>query len=154
MKEGKRKEVKFNELQSPRLVLNPKHKSQYETICNCGTAALSIMTGLSVNYLQKLCKNRSYWYIEDMLKLLRKRKYKVVEVTRKNVLYNREWYHDRVNSQHCVLMFLKMDEKEYSAFVMHRNVTWHNFRQEVVDSLYMLNRPIEEVYIIHHPKWK
>ena len=154
MQEGIKKKVQFSRMTSPDLILKPTYKHQDDD-CNCSTAALSMLTNLTVPFIQSQCKSRSkeYWYIEDVIKFLEKRKFKVTELTKRTVT-NRFWLDKSITSNHCLLLFLKMDAQENSALIMHKDKIWHNFSLVKSDKLYFINHPMEHVYIIEHSRWK
>lgn len=156
MKTGHIKTTNFDQLESKKLRLElPVEWRQYRTISNCATAALSLLTGLSPNYVQSLCKypGKNGWYIEDMVTFLDKRGYSVTEVTRKSVT-NVYWQTHPLNKKHCLLVVSWMNTEETSALVLHNNKSWHNLNQERTSPMYFLNKPTHSVYIIQHPSWK
>lgn len=153
MKTGTITATTFDKLASPNLALKPKRRD-YDECSNCGSAALSTITGLSVKFVHSMCKDPDgiFWHFDDIVKFLKKRNYTVVEVT-KNSVTNVFWRERPLTPNHCLLMFLKMDTEWYSAFVMHKNICWHNFEKEKVDNLFLINKPTDRVYIVHHKKW-
>lgn len=155
MKEGINKELSFKRYESRRLNLKlPTKFSQYNSICNCGTAALSLLTGMEPNYVQDKCTYESGdgWYSEEMVKFLRNRKFKVVEVTKHNVtkVY---WKDYPLTNNHCLLIISQMDSHECSAVVVHKNKLWHNMKETNLSPIFFLNKPTIDVYIVSHSKW-
>src|ERR1035437_4056135 len=150
MSEGGVKYQNIHRLASSELVLNSKPYRGIETH-DCGTAALCLITGISPDYINSLsrCRGKKSWYFDDMVEFLRKRKFDVVELTKKSVT-NVPWTFEPVTRNHCLLMFLKMDKKEYSAFVMHKGVGYHNMHRQKIDGLFLMNKPTEHVFIVSH----
>ena len=156
MKTGSVKTTNFDNLKSKKLKLVlPKNSSQYDTISNCATAAISLITGLSPRYIQRYCKYpaKNGWYIDDMVEFIRGKGYKVVEVT-KNSVTNVFWKSHPLTSDHCLLVISRMNTEEFSALVIHKGKTWHNLLIEPSSNLFFLNKPTLNVYIIQHLKWK
>lgn len=156
MKDGSIKITLFDDLRSPRLNLKePKLSYQYHDLSNCGTAALSLLTGLSPNFVQSKCTypGKDGWAVSKMVQFLKQRNFKVIEVT-KNSVTNVYWENRPIRTDHCLLVISHMNTTEASALVMHKGVTWHNLRTEDMDDLFFINKPTQNVYIVQHPKWK
>src|ERR1035437_1746447 len=141
MREGITKYQPINNLASPKLVLDVKPYRTLDTH-DCGTAALCLLTGMSPNYINSLsrCRDKTAWYFDDMIAFLKKRKYDVVELTRRSVT-NVHWESEPVTANHCLLMFLKMNKTDYSAFIMHKGVGYHNMHRQKIDGLFLMNKP-------------
>ena len=156
MKTGKVKSTRFKDLRSRKLNLQlPPSSYQYDSISNCATAALSILTQLTPKYVQSKClyPGKKGWYNDDMVKFLQERNYKVVEVTRNSVT-NVYWEDHPLTNDHCLLVVSWMNTEEASALVIHKGKAWHNLRNEHnMSHLYFLNKPTVSVFIIQHPKW-
>lgn len=156
MKEGINTHIKFHKYESPYLKLKqPKNSYQYKNISNCGTAALSLLTGLTPNYVQSKCTYDpgDGWYGDDMVKFLRNRGYYVVEVTKKNVT-NTDWKDYPLTPNHCLLIITTVEKEECSAIVVHKNKLWHNLKTEDFTPLFFLNKPTVQVYIVSHNRWR
>ena len=156
MTEGRRNNIDFARLESPWLSIKPKKLSftEYDNIPNCGTSAISLLTGLSMRFVDSFNPigfGIKYWYFCDIIKFLKSRGFITIEVTKRSVT-NSFWCDTPITQNHCVLMLLKMDADEYSVYVMHKGIIWHNFSREKIDALYLLNKPTEQVYVVQHPK--
>ena len=156
MKEGYAKNIDFRRLTAPklRLVASRQQRREYATISNCGTAALSLITGISPIEIQSHCpmEDKEGWCADQMERFLKKAGYTVKELTRRTV--NNVWWTLRpITDDHVLLMVVRVNLDEYSAAVVHRGELWHNMYKERLNGLYFLNKPTETVLLVHHPSW-
>ena len=106
MREGIIKKVDFDTLASPDLNIVPNANAKRYYLgtegSNCSTGAISLLTGLSIQFIDSLNPGPSndYWYIEDVVKFLRQRDFKVVEVTKRNVTNIDSWKDGHISANH------------------------------------------------------
>ncbi len=154
MKEGypTKRPTKWTKFYADKLDLNERKKSfDFES---CGSAALSLITGISVKTVEKSCPEPlTGWYTTNMIKYLRKKGYKVIEMS-KNRILSSDYYLPRLHKAHCILINAHTDMQENSAYVLHAGEIWHNFiKIENPGPLFFLNIPTQDVLLVWHPKW-
>ena len=154
MKKGKIEKIDWNKYKAPDLNLRLPNKKDLDCI-SCGSISLSILTGLSPKFIEKYCPNPKHgWYTSRIKKFLLSRGYTVLDVTKRNVT-NTVFFNYPVTSEHCLLLLMKVDKDDYSTFIAHKNSLWHNFDDwsEDYNPLLFINKPVEDVMVIWHPKW-
>ena len=125
------------------------HSKDWHT---CGTAALTMLTGLDPKVIEKghvpSILERDGLDYAAVRKILTKHGYSIYPITKSGI---RKF--PRLRSDHCLLIDGIIDPEENSWLVMHKGTLWHNFHVERVDPLYFFNNPTECVYLVWHPKW-
>lgn len=114
----------------------------------CGASALAVLTGEN----PKSMKSRPDWDKQFMARHLRKRGFKVKELTRFGVT-NRQFAEYPIDGKHVILACCKFNETEASWVVVHRNKLYHNFEKSKLRPYEFLNHPIISAFIVMHPKW-
>ncbi len=154
MKEGHptKRPTNWKKYYADKLDLNKRKKSfSYKS---CGSAALSLITGISVKTIEKSCQDPNIgWYTTNMIKYLRSKGYTVIEMS-KNRILSSDYHQSRLHNAHCILINAHTDIEENSAYVSHAGDVWHNFiKIEDPGPLFFLNLPTQDVLLIWHPKW-
>lgn len=153
MQEGKIQYIDWSQYSAPSLNLIPRKNNNYEYI-SCGTASLSLITGLSTRFIEKHCKNPKVgWYTKRAIEFLRNRGFTAVELTKNRITCLNYGYSFPITKNHCLMINAKMDKKENSMFLLHKDKIWHHFEPESSNSLFFLNKPTQDVFVIWHPKW-
>lgn len=131
------------------------------TFDTCGSGALSLLTGIAPDKIDKSRPRGSiHWFYRTMYKFLRSKGYRVREITRcdmtKGFLPLR-----RIQPEHVVLLVLDLCQDmdspsipEASYFVVHRGRVWHNFEAEKLSPLLFLNHPIFRAALVVHRDWR
>jgi len=120
---------------------------------SCGTAALSLITGISPKNVEKYCPDAwKGWYTSRVIKFLRMKGYKVIEVT-KNSVTNTYWQMMPIGYQHCLIVTAHTNQDDASMFVLHKGNIWHNFHKNRDNALLFINKPTQDVLLVWHKKW-
>lgn len=115
----------------------------------CGATALSLLTGKDPFSFGR----KDHWSSRFMYAYLRKRRFKIAELTMRNVTNFKTWLHP-VTANHVVLASLKLIRGEASWVIFYDNMLYHNFDILTFDALEFLNHPIMTACLLQHPTWK
>lgn len=154
MQEGRKREINWEDWTAPKLYINPTKVDTLNYI-SCGSTALSLLTQLPLKQVESYNPNpKRGWSTTRAIRFLRNKGYKTLEVTKMSVT-NTYWFKTPLKPDHCLLLNVRLDVKENSMMVCHKNVLWHNFETiDELSNLYFLNKPTQDVIIITHPKWR
>lgn len=143
-----RKVLDFSNYLAPNI--NLFNRTTYETYYSCGSAALSLITGIDVLKVEKGCLNPLRgWPTTTAVKWLRKKGYVVIELSKDGVLtHNHHEY--LIHDNHVLLINARVEKKENSMFVVHKHYIWHNFEYECLSPLFFINRPTQDVLLVWH----
>jgi len=157
MLEGRknRERVDWAKLESPNLDMRKRRYYGLKQFKSCGTSAISMVTGLTVNTIDKHNNNSADWAWDDTERFLTARGYTCTEVTKKGIC-DTWWQNHNLTEDHilwcCCRMGTHQGVADYSAVVIHRGAIWHNF-ERIIDPLFFLNKPTEYVVVISHEKY-
>lgn len=121
----------------------------------CGTAAISMLTGLHPKVIDKnLPKKSKYWTDKAMVSYLKKLGYGVKEITIERVVKNKILNKMPINYQHVWLVgqWVYSDDGTWS--IVNGGARYHNFEMEPLSPFEFLNNPTDTVYAITHKKWE
>ncbi len=151
----KKKGVDWKGYESPKLNLKDRKAFGWDSYISCGSAALSLITGLSPTTVEKSCPHpKTGWYTSRVIKFLRAKGYTVIEISKKDVL-NSYCLDFPINKNHCLLMNVRMDNKENTMFVTHKGKLWHHYECEpYFNNLFFINKPTQDVLLIFKKDWK
>lgn len=155
MKERSRSpiDINFDDYLSPSLdLLKAKRYSVNHYAC-CASACISMITGANPIDIDS-CWTKPFEgaRTKEVIALLKAARFNVVELTKQSVL-NTEWYNCPLQLDHCLLVNCCVNREENSMVIMHKGEIWHNFKRERNPSLYFLNKPTQDVLLVHHKKW-
>lgn len=120
----------------------------------CGTAAISVLTGIHPKTVDKyLPKNTDAWSDLEMKRFLRKRGYKVTEITVARVTQDWCIKIPPITHNHVLLLGQEIYLGEATWSVVNKNSRYHNFEWEPLSPLEFINNPTMTVYAITHKKW-
>jgi hypothetical protein len=122
---------------------------------SCGSAALSLLTNIKVETIEKFCPNpKRGWTTSRIIKYLKLKGYTVIELSKGGILSHGYWGDDALTKSHCLLINAHADSEENSLFIMHKNKVYHHFHlQSEDDPLFFFNKPTQDVLLIYHKKW-
>ena len=121
----------------------------------CGSHALSMLTGKSLDYFAKELKRSSkldWWTDRNICRWLRKNEYTVVSVTMADVLHN-SWNWRPLGNDHVLLVSQNMNRMEGTWALLNKGNYYHVGDKEKTHPLEFMNNPLTAVYIIYHEKW-
>jgi len=146
------KNIKWDNYLSPKFVPFIKDDYKWST---CGTPTLSLITGISCRTVEKYKPiKRKHWSNVSFKRFLINRNYTIIEVTKRNITKVNYWEFYPLKPDHLIILNLEMDEKEASWFLLHKNNLYHNkFREDNFNSLFFLNKPPQNVFLVYHKKW-
>ncbi len=157
-----RQKVDWSTFESPKAYELLYHRSfqhsngDYNT---CGTGALSILTGIKPQTVEKMLpKSSEHWSDQAAIHYLKHRKFKVVQLSKfgiTNLDADGFDYQDQpLNKNHVLLCCLLVCRNEASWFVITNNVVFHNFCRDDLDALFFVNKPSQSSYLVTHHSWK
>ena len=146
------KYIKWEDYYSPNFKPNLDDDYDWGT---CGSPILSMITGLKPKTVEKYKpKTQRHWTTRAVKNYLINKGYTVIEVTRINVT-NTHWIDYPLTSEHVIILNLEMDSCEASWFLLYDNTLYHNKYEETeFNCLFFLNKPPQNVLVVHHPKWE
>lgn len=148
------KRIDWRSYESPSLMLDQKKTFYHIPYKSCGSASLSLITGLSPGVIERSCPNPKIgWFTTRAVKFLKEKGYSVIELSKENIL-NAGWPAYPLNENHCLLMNVRVDSMENSMFVVHKGKVWHHYDPTTLDGLFFLNKPTQDVLLVYHKKWK
>ncbi len=149
---GSIKKIRWDSYSSPYLKI--KSRTNNHDWNTCGSATLSLITGLAPGFIEKsLPKTVKHWSTLTMNKYLNSLGFTTITVS-KNSIVNTEWTNYPLTPKHCLLLNVRCDLKENSWYVLHDNVLWHNlYRDENFNPMFFLNKPTQDVTLVWHPAW-
>lgn len=157
MLDGKYKNIPWHYYLARNLNLLPVadkfSKVNYNT---CGSAAISVLTGLNPQFIEKkLPKNRIHWTDSSLSFFLQNRGYKVIPVTKRGItnISGNSWCKYPLGENHCILANCRVCYEEASYFVVHKGLKYHNFEVTFIDPLFWLNKPTSTAFVVWHPNW-
>lgn len=136
---------------------NKFNGTDYKT---CGSAALSMFTGMHPRSVEKLVPKTAtdgHWTDRSIVSFLKKRGYTVKQLSRRGVTNldpQYEWERMPLRPYHVLLCGLLMCRNEGSWLVVHANQSFHNFKIETLDPLLFVNKPSDSIYLVTHKSWK
>jgi len=121
---------------------------------SCGSATLALVTGIAPGIIQKAAPGRKgHWSTRAVKNFLRTHGYTVFDVTKSSVT-NCDWPYNPLQSGHLLLINSEVDSREASWFLTHNGELWHNdYRDYDFTPLFFLNKPTQDVLLVHSPKW-
>jgi len=126
----------------------------------CGSSALSLLTGLTPKHVSRQMPNhpQKLWSTTAAIKFLKNRGFQIREVSRYGVTNldpndSFEWQYEPITSKHVLLCDLLMCRDEASWWVVHNNITYHNFSVKALNPLLFCNKPSQAIFLVTHPKW-
>jgi hypothetical protein len=149
--------IPFSHLESP--FFRPNLKYKYTDYGTCGDAAISLVTGINPKTIRKQKPTKSkYWTIPTMIRFLESKGYITHRITKNAVLDKAGCFYEErlpINVQHVLISDNEVDDKDASFFVFAKNSIWHNFEEAYRNNpLFFLARPIQDIAIVTHPKWR
>lgn len=121
----------------------------------CGTAALSMITGISAKIIDKeLPKSVDYWSDRRMKAFLQERDYTVTEITVSKVCQKFTINDQLITPKHVLLAGQNIYPNEGTWSVIHMGMKYHNFEMEPLSPLEFVNNPTDTLYAITHKKWE
>ena len=151
------KKIEWSQYSSPGLYLEKRRRYKSSSFISCGSSAIGIVTGIHPEIVEKSCKNpNTGWYTGNVIKFLRSKGYTVIELSKNGILKS-GWMDFPIRENHCLMMNTRMDGKENSMFVLHKDRLWHNYEDETeswLNNLFFINKPTQDVLLIYHKKWK
>jgi len=150
-----RKITSLEKYEAPKLDLEKRKRYSVMEYTSCGSAALSLITGIRPSTVERFCPNpRVGWYTSRAIKYLKEKGYTVLELSKEDVLKG-HWSTFPLNQRHCLLMSVRMNNEENSMFVLHNGILWHNFESEpYYNGLFFLNKPTQDVLLIFKKSWR
>lgn len=152
---SKKKGINWKEFEVPKLHLKNRKTFDWNSYISCGSAALSLITGISTKTIEKSCPNPSVgWYTSRVIKYLKEKGFTVIELSKKDVL-NSYCLDFPINKNHCLLMNVRMDNSDNTMFVVHKGKLWHHYECEpYFNNLFFINKPTQDVLLIFKKDWK
>lgn len=146
--------IPFDHFRSPHLNLYDHLRYQHQNYISCGSAALGMLLNKSPKDLDKICNNaHAGWFTTQVIQFLKSKNFTVIQLSKDQVLP--EWNHKQfpITTDHVLLINSRVVKKENSMFVVHDNIAWHNYVPTEMNGLFFINKPTQDVLLIHHPKW-
>lgn len=151
----RKNKIDWRQYEVPNLNLDEHETFHYSPYISCGSASLSLLTRVKPEKVEKSCPNpRKGWFTSRVVKYLRDKGYTVIELSKEDLLKT-NWTDFPINNNHCLMMNIRMDEKENSMFILHKGQLWHHYDSEpYFNNLFFINKPTQDVLLIFHKKWK
>ena len=142
-----------------------KRGQNFSSLRSCASAALSTITGIDetqiARHFRKPADQSKVWGLttQQMRNFLETRGFLTTEISQADVI-NTDWSRFPINDRHLVLMNVRMDRQDNSAYVMHGGYLWHNYQKFATKKypLFFLNKPTQDVVIVHlkprHFSWQ
>ena len=144
---GKPKKVNWHNFASPNFKPSTRHAGYYFN--TCGSSLLSTIVDLPPNLIEKkLPKRTQHWSATAIKNYLKRAGWGAVDIT-VNSVTNGHWEEFPIRDEHIVVLALHMDAKEASWLLAHKGRLYHNFGEEPFTGTYLLNKPIQECFIVH-----
>ena len=134
-------------------VCDKLEKVKYET---CGSAALSVLTSLNPGHIERqLPGNRVHWTDASIIKFLHKRGFKTLQLTKRGITSLPGHFYPimPISDRHVLLVNSLVCHNEASYFVIYKGFRYHNFEATKLDPLFLINKPPQNVFLVHNPKW-
>lgn len=145
-----KKVLDFSAYLAPEFDLFKRKAFDTDSFVSCGSASLSLITGINVRTVEKHCINPLRgWPTTRVIKYLRKKGYVVIELSKDGVL-TRNHHEYLIKRSHVLLINARVEKNENSMFVVHQNNIWHNFAADSLSPLFFLNRPTQDVLLVWH----
>lgn len=125
----------------------------------CGPNLLAMVTGIKTEtiYPKNPARDKDFWSNSAVCSYLRSKHITVIPVSRTAVSNKPHafWALEKLNSNHVLVCNLLCDKNEASWFLFHDEKIWHNFdkHKPKSSSLFLLNHPTQNVFLVWHPKW-
>lgn len=150
----KKKRIDWIQYESPNLDLTTRRKAQPREYRGCASSALGIITGIHPKTIEKKFKKIEKGVsTATTIRFLRKKGYKVIELTKQDVL-KVYWEQFPINERHLLLINGSVDSESNSMFVLHGGRVWHNYDVMDNSALFFINKPTQDVLLVSHKKWK
>jgi len=150
-----KKEIEFEKYVSTELDLTRHTNHHRKNFISCGSAALGLLLNKNPLLLDKVCKDaHKGWYTTQVIQYLKSQNCKVIQLSKDDVLPKFNHLYNPITSDHVLLINSRVNKNENSMFVIHNNVIWHNYNSEQIPPLFFINKPTQDVLLVHHPKWK
>lgn len=133
--------------------------STYTNVINngCGGNVLSMLTGINPVYIKNSNKENPHdWRDEFMLNFLRRRKFNVIPITRKEVTNCDNFTikeYDGITSKNVLLLSQHLTKKDATWSIIYKEYIFHNFDISRLSYLEFINNPILTAYVIFHKDW-
>jgi hypothetical protein len=144
---GKLKKVNWSAFSSPDFNPNVYGGHNFRT---CGSSLLSMITNTPSAIVEKKLRTR-HWSATAIKNYLKSKGWAAVEIT-VNSVTNGHWEDFPISEDHIVVLSLHMDAKEASWLLAHKGRLYHNFNEEPFTGTYLLNKPIQECFIVYRHK--
>ena len=142
--------IDFKKFESPNFVPYLMDNRGWES---CGSACLSTVCGIPAKKIEKhLPKNQRHWSNQALSNFLKKKGYKVAQVT-KNAVRKTYFEDSPLNSNHVLICNNVVDRWDASYFLVFQNIVYHNFLVWPTDLLFFVNKIPQNIFIVHHRKW-
>jgi hypothetical protein len=125
---------------------------------SCGSAALSVITGLNPGRVEKLLPmRRKDWTDNAAIGLLRKRGFSVRQLSKLGVTnlspQGTSFESMPIDLDHVLLCNCLCCYHEASWFIVHQGVIFHCFEAQMLHPLFFVNKPSQSVWLVKHRKW-
>jgi hypothetical protein len=115
----------------------------------CGATALALLTGENPLSLPR----KKDWTRGFMTRFLEDRGFLLVRLTPRNVTRRKDPAYP-ITSRHVVLVSIRLMTNEASWAVIHDGRMYHNFEISIFKPYELLNHPVEDAYLVKHPRWE
>lgn len=164
-------QINFDNLSASQLDLSKRTKNingahfnccGRESWISCGSASLQLLTGISANehddYLSNFNDPNDGWFTSTIIKRLKQLGYSAFAITPKitgDFASQHGYRHPGpITDNHCLLLNVQLDSEDNSYFILHKGQIYHHCHvQPGYSSIYFINKPIQDVILVHHTDW-